>query len=835
MKHIVFSLFILIANHLQSATIYVTNTNDNGTGSLRAAISSASSGDEIRFDKNLIANGSDTINFNSPITISKGIFIHGLYNKKDTLYLSGKDSNSIFTISMSYGAAYINVHLDSLVLIHGKGTSGGAIFINNKYLVSNGYVFIRNCVFRDNYATEGGAIGGNRENSYSSEDFSIYLDLYNTDFINNGSSGKGGAIGFKTNATGTGTSRQTQIIIKANNVNFIGNKSGNSGGAISTYAYASSVSNHVGKCELLFNSCSFANNESKVDGGAIYCYSSSFSVLSTYAAKSKIDCTTSTFYNNKSVGNGGCFYLFSTSECRLYTRKSTIYKNYCLQDGSAAYLKSTASNNVSTSVVRHYSYSSIYLGNYGNSNYNNTQFMTGGFSRQFDCYGYNIFDVLKTHFVSFGNFGSNTDLFQKGNSELKLGSLKLNSRNTYSIFPDSGSIAINTGQKLDLDSAQNGPIFGVRDIGSTESNYCTPAKNKISMTICEGSSVQFSGKSIGLSGSYFDTISRQNDCDSIVELQLSVEPKLTPKASITGSYPNNYFLESSNASFIASGTNLGNAPTYQWYINGIKVGTNTNSYSNNSFKDQDSIFCIISSNLTCLSKKSDTSNTERIKIQTNNNEPCEAITLNVNSTCKIDIFTNSGASQTASVAPPSCETNATNDVWFKFTTPASGNVTFQTFSGFMSDAVISIYSGTCSNLVEIGCIDDVVNSKMPDGFLENATPNTLYYARISRSSQNDGTFGICLHDKSTQTNSIKKTNNNSINLYPNPTNSNLNILSEIDIISNILIYDISGHLISKFELNTNKYNLNLSNCISGIYVLKIETKNGTFQQLIEKK
>ena len=832
MRVLLIATLFFISNTLWGATIVVTNTNDNGTGSLRAAIASASSGDEIRFDASLLSNGSNTIRVKSPISIKKGIFLRGLYNQKDTLYLSGRDSNGIFTVSMDFGIAYYHVHFDSMVFIHGKGAAGGAIYIDNNYSNSNGYVYLRNCVFRDNYANEGGAIGGNRANNNSSADFKFFLDIFNSDFINNTSNGRGGAISFTTYATGQGNTREAQCVLKAVNSNFLGNYATTSGGAISIYAVVSSSSYHVGKADIKLISCSFAHNQCKADGGAIYCYSTSFSVNSTVAAKSVIDCTTSTFFNNKAVGNGGCFFVYSTSESRLYTRKSTIYKNYCLLDGSAAYLKSNATNNVSTSVVRHNSYSSIFLDNYGNPNKNNTQYMTGGYSRMFECYGYNIFDVPKSHFSSFGDYGSN-DQFQKTSTQINLSTLQENSRNTYSVFPDSGSVAINTGGQYDTDSAQNGPIKGIRDIGASESRFCAPKVKSISTSICEGTTYTFKGKNISLPGKYFDTIPRANDCDSIVELTLTTTQKSTPNVIIAGTFPSNHFLEGSNVTYTVSGTNLGTSPTYEWYLNNIKVGTNANSYTHSGFKDEDKIYCIASSSLTCVSKQSDTSDIIPLKVQFNNNEPCNPIVLGINQTCKIEVFTNSGATKTSSVASPSCATSSTNDVWFKFKSAATGNVTFQTFSGFMTDAVISIYSGTCNNLVEIGCIDDVVNSKMPDGILENPTPNTDYFVRISRSAQTDGTFGICLIGQ-TQTNTVQNQTQDVIQVYPNPSNQFVKITSQ-ETIHSVELFDMSGKSILNYNASKPNYTIDLSELNPNIYLLKIQLKNGVIHRLIEKK
>ena len=135
-----------------ASTFVVSNTNDSGIGSLRAEIDSASEGDTIRFRNNLISNANAKISLNSEIAIDKSLTIIGLYNKQDTLFVSGRDRNRIFSIS---SCDYVVLY--SMFLIEGKSTwsFGGAITIRD----SLSSIIIRNSFFKDNWARgNGGAI-----------------------------------------------------------------------------------------------------------------------------------------------------------------------------------------------------------------------------------------------------------------------------------------------------------------------------------------------------------------------------------------------------------------------------------------------------------------------------------------------------------------------------------------------------------------------------------------------------------------------------------------------------------------------------------------------------
>ena len=64
-----------------------------------------------------------------------------------------------------------------------------------------------------------------------------------------------------------------------------------------------------------------------------------------------------------------------------------------------------------------------------------------------------------------------------------------------------------------------------------------------------------------------------------------------------------------------------------------------------------------------------------------------------------------------------------------------------------------------------------------------------------------------------------------VSLYPNPSNELINISFDEDQLSKLELYDITGKLLFKKELNTNTYALNIANYPSGTYLVKVFNQN----------
>lgn len=115
-------------------------------------------------------------------------------------------------------------------------------------------------------------------------------------------------------------------------------------------------------------------------------------------------------------------------------------------------------------------------------------------------------------------------------------------------------------------------------------------------------------------------------------------------------------------------------------------------------------------------------------------------------------YSNQGASL-SNVTRASCfpdETNA-RDVWFAFVAQSSdvnisvtGNTSIAP-GGTLTLPQLAIYSGSCTNLTQVGCISDGFGTNAVQTFLSRLSIGSVYYIRISARGGRQGTFQLCIN------------------------------------------------------------------------------------------
>lgn len=131
--------------------------------------------------------------------------------------------------------------------------------------------------------------------------------------------------------------------------------------------------------------------------------------------------------------------------------------------------------------------------------------------------------------------------------------------------------------------------------------------------------------------------------------------------------------------------------------------------------------------------------------QPQNDDPCNAIFLDVQPTCNMQMFTNEDATGSTGVPAPGCSNYQGGDVWFQVLVPQEGAIVIKTEPGIVTDGAVAVYTGTCDNLTLVACDDDSGPGLMPELAVGGLTPNTIVYIRFFEYfNDNQGTFNICV-------------------------------------------------------------------------------------------
>ena len=213
------------------------------------------------------------------------------------------------------------------------------------------------------------------------------------------------------------------------------------------------------------------------------------------------------------------------------------------------------------------------------------------------------------------------------------------------------------------------------------------------------------------------------------------------------------------------------------------------------------------------------------------NDDCSgAIEITAGGTISSFPVSGSTVSATNSVGLPtlSCvPTNRNNDVWYSVVVPASGTLTIETAPApgtSMTDSVLSVFSGTCGALVEIGCDDDSsASGNYSLEALTGLTPGDVIYIGVWRYGTTlDGDFLVSAYDASLLSNSSFE--NENFRSYPNPVQDVLN-LSYNKTISNVAVFNLLGQQVMTKGISSNQSQIDMSQLSAGTYMVKVTADN----------
>jgi hypothetical protein len=241
------SALCFIALSTQGATITVTNTNDNGPGSLRQAIADAHDGDTIDFG----VTGTITLTTGG-LPVNKSISING--PGSDHLTVDGNHASGVFQVQLDGGGA---ATIAGLTITNGNANRGGGISNVSSMLT------VSNCTISGNSAPDVFGVGGGISNDVALSDAT--LEILNCTISGNSAGDNGGGI-YNYGGSNTATLKVINSTLSGNSAHFYG------GGIFNISAYGGSAPADVLNCTLSGNSAGrFGGgiyNNAAVDGSS---------------------------------------------------------------------------------------------------------------------------------------------------------------------------------------------------------------------------------------------------------------------------------------------------------------------------------------------------------------------------------------------------------------------------------------------------------------------------------------------------------------------------------------------------------------------------------------
>ncbi len=196
------------------------------------------------------------------------------------------------------------------------------------------------------------------------------------------------------------------------------------------------------------------------------------------------------------------------------------------------------------------------------------------------------------------------------------------------------------------------------------------------------------------------------------------------------------------------------------------------------------------------------------------------------------ITTSEGATLSTEIPYPTCGNmffnQAGKDVWYTVAIPASGRITIETGpSGStaipqLTDSVLQIYAGDCSNLAEYVCDDDSGNGSYSSVTLTDMNPGDVMYIRAFGKFGAQGAFKISAYDQSL----LSVSTFEMVNLvsFPNPVKDVLQ-LSTAAAITNVEVFNLIGQKVYAKILNTSNSQIDMSQLSAGTYLVKVNADN----------
>jgi parallel beta-helix repeat protein len=309
-------------------------------------------------------------------------------------------------------------------------------------------------------------------------------------------------------------------------------------------------------------------------------------------------------------------------------------------------------------------------------------------------------------------------------------------------------------------------------------------------------------------------------------LMRSTQSSCTVASSIVLTAGSNPGCPGSLLTFTASATNGGTTPAYQWKVNGTNVGTNSATFTTSTLTNGQVVSCVITSNASCASPTTASSNSITVNIGTAQSLPgivqgenfCSMSGIQ-NETC-----TDVGGGQNAAYI------NQNDWMDYAVNVTAAGNYTinYRLASG-MTGAQFQLLKGsTVLNTINVPATGGFQNWQTVTTTINlSAGVQTLRILSTQVAEWNINWFEV----KSIATGTLESIVQDLFTLYPNPATDevNLNFQSKGAEHLTFTVSDMLGK-VRLIEENTsqngdNYLKLNIENLENGIYFIKVVSEN----------
>jgi gliding motility-associated-like protein len=199
---------------------------------------------------------------------------------------------------------------------------------------------------------------------------------------------------------------------------------------------------------------------------------------------------------------------------------------------------------------------------------------------------------------------------------------------------------------------------------------------------------------------------------------MTVIPPVSPSVSIAVS--TNNICAGTSVIFTATDTNGGTAPSYQWQLNGVNVGTNGVTFTSATLLNGDVVSCSLTSNATCVTPTSAISNVITINVLSPVT-PAISISASSNSIC-------SGTTVTFTAAPK----NGGGDPSFQW--QLNGNDVGTNSSTYSSTSLLNGDIVSCVMTGDAACT--ATNSVTSNSITVSVSPGVAAGVTITASSNN---------------------------------------------------------------------------------------------------